>query len=140
MPKTTANPTFDPTAAFAAFALPTFDAEALVAAQRRNVAAVTAANKLAADGVKAFATRQTEIVQGAIDAYAGAVRELMTFGDPQAGAVKQAEFIKATFETSAANMRELGDIAAKTQAKTLDVLNKRVVEGLGEVQAHAAKV
>ena len=78
-------------------------------------------------------------MQGAIDAYAAAVRELMTVGDPQHGAMKQAEFAKATFETSAANMRELGDIAAKTQAKTLDVLNKRVVEGLGEIQAFAAK-
>lgn len=148
MSKTNANasttPSFDPADMFSSFTMPTmptmpnFDVDALVASQRRNVEALTEANKLASDGAQAFATRQAEILKGTVDAYADAFRGLMTLNDPQAAA-KQAEFAKASFETSNANIRELTEIAAKAQAKSLDVINKRVVESLGEFQAIAAK-
>ena len=149
MSKTNANasttPSFDPADMFSSFTMPTmpttpnFDVDALVASQRRNVDALTEANKLASDGAQAFATRQAEILKGTVDAYADAFRGLMTLNDPQNGAAKQAEFAKASFETSNANIRELTEIAAKAQAKSLDVINKRVVESLGEFQAIAAK-
>ncbi len=139
MAKTTATPNFDPAAAFAPFALPNVDVDALIAAQRRNVEALTAANQVAADGVKTFTTLQTEIVRGVIDDYAKAVNTLMGVSDPQVGAVKQAELAKASFEKSVDSVRELAEIATKTQAETLDVLNKRVAEGLDEIQAFATK-
>ena len=143
MSKTNANasatPSFDPADMFSAFTMPNFDVDALVASQRRNVEALTEANKLASDGAQAFATRQAEILKGAVDAYADAMRGLMAFNDPQASVAKQAEIAKTSFETSNANMRELTEIAAKAKAKSLDVINKRVVESLGEFQAIAAK-
>lgn len=143
MPKTNANgnakPSYDPSAAFAAFAMPTFDVDALVASQRRNVEALTEANKLATDGAQVFANRQAEILKNVVDAYADAMRGLMTFNDPQTSVAKQAEFAKASFETSNANLRELTEIATKAQAKSFDVINKRVVESLNEFQALAAK-
>ena len=152
MSKTNANtsttPSFDPADMFSSFtmpampnmpSMPNFDVDALVASQRRNVEALTEANKLASDGAQAFATRQAEILKGTVDAYADAFRGLMTPNDPQAGAAKQAEFAKASFETSNANIRELTEIATKAQAKSLDVINKRVVESLSEIQAISAK-
>ena len=139
MAKSTATPTFDPAAAFAPFALPNVDVDALVATQRRNVEVLTAANQVAADGVKSFTTRQTEIVRGVFDDYAKAVNALMGVSDPQTGALKQAELAKASFEKSVDNARELAEIASKTQARTLDLLNQRVVEGLDEIQTFAAK-
>ena len=139
MAKTSATPNFDPAAGFAPFALPTVDVDALIAAQRRNVEALTEANQVAADGVKSFATRQTDIVRGVFDDYAKAMNALMGVGDPQTGAVKQAELAKASFDKSVDSVRELAEIAAKTQAKTLDVLNKRVAESLDEAQAGAVK-
>ena len=139
MAKTSATPNFDPAAAFAPVALPTVDVDALIAAQRRNVEALTEANQVAADGVKSFATRQTDIVRGVFDDYAKAMNALMGVSDPQTGAVKQAELAKASFDKSVDSVRELAEIAAKTQAKTLDVLNKRVAESLDEIQAGAVK-
>ena len=138
---------FDPAAAFPAFAMPNFDAfampnfdvDALADSQRRNVEALTEANKLVSDGAQAFAVRQAEILKGAVDAYSDAMRGLMTVNDPKANVAQQAEIAKDTFKTSNANLHELADIAAKAQAKSLDVINKRVVESLGEFQAIAAK-
>ncbi len=143
MTKTNANgsPTtsFDPAAAFPAFAMPNFDVDALAESQRRNVEALTEANKLVTDGAQAFAVRQAEILKDAVDAYAGALRGLMTVNDPQTSVAKQAELAKDTIKTSNASLRELAEIATKAQAKSIDVINKRVVESLDEFQAIAAK-
>jgi phasin family protein len=141
MPKTNANAklSFDPAAAFPAFAMPNVDVDAMAAFQRRNVEALTEANKLATDGVQAFATRQAEILKIAVDAYSDAMRGLMTFNDPQTSVAEQAEIAKASFETSNSNLRELTDIATKAQTKSLEVINKRVVEGIDEIQTLAAK-
>ncbi len=150
MTKTNANgsakaiPSFDPASLFPSFAMPnfdmpTFDVDALVTSQRRNVEALTEANKLASDGARAFAVRQAEILKGAVDAYTDVMRGLLTVNDPQTNVAKQAELAKTTIETSNANLRELAEIAAKAQTKSLDVINKRVVESIDEFQALAAK-
>ena len=63
-----ANPTFpflenDFSKMFSEFKIPGFDMQALVATQRRNIEAVTAANQLAVEGVQAVMRRQTEIIE-----------------------------------------------------------------------------
>ena len=141
MAKTTATPNFDPAAAFASFALPNVDVDALMAAQRRNIETLTAVNRIAVDGVQSFAARQSEILRQSMDSYAamvtGMVTGMMTAGDPRSGAVKQAALAKDSFEKSVDDARELAAIAAKTQAETLDVINQRVAESLGEFQTVA---
>ena len=89
MPKTNSTPSFDPAAAFAAFKLPTFDVDALVALQRRNIEAFSTVQKMAADSVKVLTTRQAEIARGAIDEYVAAVGEFYDAKDPKAGVAKQ---------------------------------------------------
>ena len=136
MPKSTATPNFDPTAAFA---MPNVDMDAFMAVQRRNVEALTTANQIAADGGKTFAALQSEILRRTMDGYAAVVTGMMAVSDPKTGAVKQAAFAKDSFEKSVDDVRELAAIATATQAKTLDVINKRVVEGMDEFQAIATK-
>ena len=125
-----AKPTFDPAAAFPAFAMPNVDADAMAAFQQRNVDALPEANKLATAGVQAFATRQAEILKNAVDSYSDVMRGLLTGNDPQNSMTKQAEIAKTTFEASNSNLRELGDIATKAQTESIDVISKRVAESL----------
>ncbi len=136
MPNSTATPNFDPAVAFA---MPKIDVNALMAAQRRNVEALTTANQIAADGVKTFAALQSDILRRTMDGYAAAVTGMMAVSDPKTGAVKQAAFAKDSFEKSVCDVRELAAIATATQTETLDVINKRVVEGIDEFQAIATK-
>ncbi len=138
MSKTNAAPSFDPAAVFASWK--PVDVEALIAAQRRNVEALTAANKAAVDGAKAVAARQTEFVRGAVDEYTTAWSELLAIKDPKVGVAKQAELAMAAYESSAANLRELGEIATKTQTETFEALNSRFIEGFGELQTCVKKV
>lgn len=140
MPKSNATPSFDPAAVFGSFKMPNFDVEAVVEAQRRNIEAVTAATTAATDGYKELAARQAEIMRGVVDEYVSTVSELMSAKDPKVGAAKQVELAKSTFEKSVSQTRELTDIATKANAQVFDVLNKRVTEGLEEIQAFAKKV
>lgn len=133
------NPTFDPSAMFAPFKMPGFDVDALIALQRRNIEAFSAANKLAADGFKAVATRHAELASAGMDAYFNALRDLFAVQDVQTGAAKQAELTKTTYEKTVANMRELSDLAAKSNVEVFEVLNKRMVEGLDELKTIAGK-
>lgn len=136
---TGADAGFDPSALFGAFKMPAFDIEALTAVQKRNFEAVSAANKLAADGFKTLTTRQGELMSGAVDVYVSAMRDLMGVQDPTVGAAKQAELAKSAVESTVANSRELGEIATKANAEVFDVLQKRVVEGLEEITTFAAR-
>ena len=137
MSKTNAAPSFDPAAVFASWK--PVDVEALIAAQRRNVEALTAANKAAVDGARALAAVQIEFVRGAVDEYATVWSELLAVKDPKVGVAKQAELTKAAYESSLANLRELGEIATKAQFETFEALNSRVIEGFGELQTLAKK-
>ena len=60
--------------AFAGFTFPGFDVESLVAAQRRNLEALTQANQLAVEGIQAVARRQVEIARQAADEASAALR------------------------------------------------------------------
>ena len=137
MSKTNAAPSFDPAAVFASWK--PVDVEALAAAQRRNVEALTVANKAAVDGAKALAAHQTEFVRGAVDQYTAAWSELLAIKDPKAGVAKQAELAVAAYESSVANLRELGEIATKAQTETFAAFSGLFMEGFGEPQTFAKK-
>ena len=142
MPKSNVTPSFDPAAMFGQFnqfKIPTFDVDALMAAQSRNIEAFTAATTVVTDGYKELAARQAEIVRGAVDECVSTVRELMTVKDPKDGAAKQAAFAKSAFENSVTQTRELADLATKANTEAFDVLNKRVSEGLYEMKSFAKK-
>ncbi len=123
--------------AFAGFAFPGFDVETLVAAQRKNLEALTQAGQLAVEGVQAIARRQVEIARQSVDEVSAAMRELTQPGAPQERIAKNAEFAKLAFEKGIANARELTELAAKANAEAFGVINKRVTEGFEEVREFA---
>jgi len=139
MPKTNSTPSFDPAAAFAAFKLPTFDVDALVALQRRNIEAFSAVQKMAADRVKVLTTRQAELARGAVGEYVAAVGEFYNAKDPKVGVAKQVAYTKSAVASSVAGAQELTEMAVKANAEVFDVLTKHVVEGLDEVGSFAKK-
>ncbi len=112
--------------------LPVFDNNVFVEAQRKNIEAVTTANKLAFEGAQALARRQTEITREMFDEFGKAMTELANGSTPEQKLAKQADLVKEVFETSLANLRELTEISAKSQAEAAEVLNKRFTEGLDE--------
>jgi phasin family protein len=140
------NPSFkfpfadvDFTKAFGEFKLPAFDVEAIVEAQRKNMAALTAANQTAFEAVKSAAQRQADMIKFATEEFSKAASELLSAATFEEKAIKQTDAAKKAYETAVANIREIAEIVAKGNAEALDVVNKRVTEALDEVKAAVAK-
>jgi phasin family protein len=144
MAKTTAskheaNGFFDVSKAFSDFRVPGFDVDAIVDAQRKNLEALTQANQLAAEGVRALAQRQVEIVQQAFEQASALFTQWTQPGAPEVRLAKHAEVAKQAFETGLAHAHELTELATKANSDALNVITRRVSEGLDEVRLFAKK-
>ena len=116
------------------------DMEAFVAASRRNIETLTAANKVALEGAQAVARRHMEIVQQSMAEMTEAVTlALATVESPQAKAAKQAELLKSAYEHAVSNLKEIGDLIQNSNAEAVKLLNNRFTEAMDEVKALAEK-
>ncbi len=116
------------------FKVPGVDVDSLVTSQRKNIEALTQANKLAYDGLQAVVKRQAEILRQTVDEIAQATKDIAEPGNPQEKAAKQTELAKEAFERSLANLRELSEMIAKANTEAFDLLNKRFTQTLDEVR------
>lgn len=125
---------------FSEFRLPAMpDLEGLAQAQRRNLEALSAANRIALEGAQAVARRHMEIVQTAMTEMTDAMRGMSGTESPQAHAQRQAELLKAGYERAVTNMREIGDLIQKSNGEALELLNRRFAEAMEEVKQLTAK-
>ena len=120
--------------AFAGLAFPGFDIESLVAAQRKNLEALTPANQLAVEGVQAVARRQVELARQAMDEASAAMRDWTQPSGPEEQVAKNVELVKQAFEKSVASARELTELVSKTNSDTFNVIHKRIAEGFEEIR------
>ena len=129
------KPNIDITKIMAEFRMPAMpDMTELAKAQQKNLEAITAANKVALEGARAFAERHMQIVQQSMAEMQDAIRSMASPGDPQQQAAKQAEMAKAAYERATAQMQELADLIQKSSGEALSVLHKRFAEAMEEVK------
>ncbi len=113
------------------------DMGAFVAANRRNIEAITAANRIAMEGAQAVSRRHMEIVQQSMAEMTEAVKLLAAPDAPQAKAARQADMLKTIYEHAVSNIKELGDLIQKSNAEAINLLNHRFSEAMDEVKALA---
>lgn len=118
---------------------PTIDFEGLFAAQRKNIEALTSANQLAFEGVKAVAQRQAEVARGAVEEFSRFAKELSAPASAEEKLVKQAEVAKSAFEQALISMRDMSTTLTKSNTQAIDVLSKRVADSFDEVKTAFAK-
>ncbi len=115
------------------------DMEAFTTATRRNMEALTAANRVALEGAQAVARRHMEIMQQAMGDMSEAVRALARADSPQARAARQAELLKQGYERAVGNLKELGDMIQHANQEAIDLLNRRFAEAMDELKTIAQK-
>jgi len=130
---------FDITKAADQFKVPGLDAQALVEYQKRNLEAVASANKIALEGAQAVIRRQAEILRQSVEEASKALSELNAAGTPQDKFVKQAELAKDAYESAVANLRELTEMASKSNGEAAELLSSRVSESFGEFTSEIKK-
>ena len=121
---------------FADIKLPAMpDSEALIAAHKRNMDALTQANRAAMEGAQTVARRHMEIMQQTMGEISETMRTLAATDAPQDRAAKQAELLKRAYERAVANTRELSELIQHANGEALSVLNQRFVEAMDEVKS-----
>jgi len=138
--KSAKNPfDFDFTKLMADYKMPGVDMDAIMAAQQKNMEALTSANQAAVDGAQALAQRQMEMFQQAFEQVQAATQAMSGKATPQEFAATQAEMMKTAVEKAIANSRELAELATKSQYEAADIMNKRYTELLDELKGAIAK-
>lgn len=116
------------------------DLKALLESQRKNVEALSAANKQALQGVRDVVTRQSEILRHAMDEVSVAVKDLSKAGGPKDLAAKEAELVKQALEKALANMRELTETIAKSNTAAFATVRERVTQSVQELKQLVARL
>jgi len=116
------------------YQIPGVDWSELMASQQKNLQALTKANQLLIEGAQAVIRREVEILQKAMAELAAASKEMMQPGDPQAQAAKRLELAQASFEAAIQNMRELAEVAGRSNREALEVINQRALESFEEIK------
>ncbi len=115
------------------------DMEAVLAAHRKNMETLTAANRIAMEGAQAVARRNMEIMQQTMSELTKNVQALASTEAPQNKAAKQAELLKSTYERAVANMREISDLIQRSNSEAVGLINQRFAEAMDEVKSLVAK-
>jgi hypothetical protein len=120
----------------------TFDPEALLATQRRNVEALTSAGKIVADGMRTYAERQVSLVQEAMRDLWGEI-QTKDSATSAANPSDQLARMRAAFDRVLSQVEELSQLLLKAQGEALAVLNDAAVanaKALGNVAPNFAQM
>lgn len=110
------------------------NADVLMRATQRNMAALSAANRIALEGAQAVAKRHMEIMQQTMGELTQTLQAMAATQPPQEKAARQAELLKTAYERAVANTRELGDLIQRSNGEAMSALNQRVAEAIDEVK------
>jgi phasin family protein len=110
------------------------DMEAVLAAHKRNLEALSEANRVALEGAQAVARRHMEIMQSTMAGLTDTLKSMSVNEAPASRAAKQAELLKQAYENAVSNTRELGDLIQKSNAEAMGKLNHRFSEAMTEMK------
>lgn len=119
--------------------LPTVDMDVVMATQRRNIEALTTANKLAFEGMQAVARRQADIMRQMTEEMSSMLSGLMSAGSPEERIARQADLAKQAFEKILSSMRELAEMMSKSNTEAAEVIQQRISDSLDELKVLAGK-
>ena len=111
------------------------DMEAVLTAHKRNLEALTEANRVALEGAQAVARRHMEIMQETMTGLTTNLKELTHSDTAAERASRQADLLRQAYESAVSNTRELGDLIQKSNAEAMNKLNQRFSEAMVEMKS-----
>jgi len=99
---------------------------------RKDLQALMQANEKSYQGLQAVVQRQTEMIKAAIGEWQTAAKE-MPGKDPKANLAKLDELGRQSFQRAVDDIKELANLAAKSQADAFDVVRQRIQANVDEV-------
>jgi phasin family protein len=127
-----ANPFADVAKMMEQLKVPGVDMSAIVEARRKDIEALTEANKAAFESMQALAAKQTTMMTEAMQSLQTAAQGMLSGGlsDP----TKQTEIMRKGFEKTLSDMKDLADMARKAQSDAMAQITKRAAEQMQDVK------
>jgi len=116
----------------------TLDMNQIFSTGRRNMEALNEANQVVVESAQTISRRQAEVARANIDNALKVSKELLTTTTPETAISKQSDLLKAFFENTLSNLREVSELVTKSSFEAFDVLNRRTAESLEEISKASA--
>jgi phasin family protein len=127
------NPFGDVTKLMQQFKMPGVDMSAIVEARKKDIEALTEANKAAFESMQALAAKQAALMTEAMQGMQAAAQGLLTGGAAQDPA-KQMDVMRKGFEKTLADMKDLADMARHAQSEAMARITQRASEQMESVK------
>jgi phasin family protein len=112
------------------FQLPSVDIDALVDWQRKDLEALTEANRQASEGIKALVERRDEILRETLAEWQAAIRDATSAEAMSKGA----DAAKQGMQKAITNFRELSEMEAQARNNAWRVVQERMQENMANLQ------
>lgn len=107
-------------------------ASKLLASGQKDLQTLMQANEKSYQGLQAVVQRQTEMIKNAIAEWQTAAKE-MPGKDPKANLAKLDELGRQSFQRAIDDIKELANLAAKSQADSFELVRQRIQANVDEV-------
>jgi len=120
---------------FGHFPAQPFDMASAMETSRKNFKAIAEANQCAISGWQSLAQRQAQMVSEFIQNNSGMATEGFAESSAQEKLARQTELLNSAYQRSIANTQELAQMASQCTKEAAEVISKRVVASINEIQA-----
>lgn len=114
--------------------MPDIDIERVIEHNRRNLEAFEQSARAAAAGTSTIMRRQGEMLKETLHDINEMAETYRRPSDPSDFADRHAEFARKGFETAVRNTGEVADLMAKSSNEALEILRRRIREGMEEIR------
>lgn len=114
--------------------IPSVDVQRIVDHHRKNLEALAASGKAAAEGATAVAAKQREILEAALKDVQDAAKGYKVPGTAQEMMAAQSDFAKKAMEAAVKNTRDMAELVQKSNAEAVRVIQDRMRESFEEIR------
>jgi phasin family protein len=119
--------------------VPAVDLEKIIEHHRKNLEALAASGKAAAEGAAAFAGKQRELVEAAVKDIQEASKNFKVPGSAQEMMAAQTEFAKRAMEAAVKNTRDMAELLQKSNQDAIRIIQDRMKESYEEIRQSFTK-
>jgi len=119
--------------------LPRLEIDKVIESHRKNLEAIGSSAGAISEGAKSIADKQREIIQTMLSEAASMVRDFRPDGGVATIIPRQVEFARKAFDFAVKNTREIAELANKSTAEAMKILQDRMQAGLAEIRENIAR-
>ena len=130
----TNNPFADVGRMIQQFKVPGLDMAPIIESRRKDMEALVEANKATYDAMQALARKQTEILSQAMQRIQDSAKAMAVGGAGATAPAKQTELARDAYQKALADMKELAEMARKSQVDAMAIITQRATQSLEEMK------